>query len=121
MHSVSFSALFAATVVVLSSSTTLSQRQEGFPFKVATWNVRSGMGIPGFNTTWWTGTTTNCTDRSKPVNAWGVGLPQKSLEQIKADQSIVALAIQEAWHCGSPENVNSVLNFKTASREQEGV
>lgn len=90
------------------------------PFKVATWNIRSGMGIRGFTTTSWSSDTTNCTDRSKPVNAWGMGLPQAELERIRADQSIVALALQEAWSCGSPQNVNGVLGFKSASGERNG-
>jgi endonuclease/exonuclease/phosphatase family metal-dependent hydrolase len=90
-------------------------------FKVATWNIRSGMGIRGFASTGWDSNSSNCTDRSRPMNAWGMGLPQRELERIKADPSIVALALQEAWHCGSPANVNQVLGFKTPTREQEGV
>jgi endonuclease/exonuclease/phosphatase family metal-dependent hydrolase len=90
-------------------------------FKVATWNIRSGMGIRGFTTTTWDHTTVNCTDRSKPLNAWGIGLPQAELERLRADQTIVAVAIQEAWYCGSPANVNSVLGFRTASQERNGV
>jgi hypothetical protein len=100
-------------------------------FKVATWNVRSGMGVTGYSTRWWsiealTGRgwnheTLNCTDPGKPVNAWGIGLPQKELERLRADSSIVALAVQEAWNCGKPQQLNSVLRFKTATREQNGV
>ena len=90
------------------------------PFKVATWNIRSGMGIRGFNTTSWSSDTLNCTDRSKPLNAWGVGLPQQELERIRDDQSIVAFATQEAWNCGNPTNINSVLGFKTMSGERNG-
>jgi hypothetical protein len=90
-------------------------------FKVGTWNVRSGMGIAGFGTRNWQHTTVNCTDRAKPMNAWGMGLPQKVLERIKADPAIVALAVQEAWFCGKPAQLNAVLGFKTATREQNGV
>jgi endonuclease/exonuclease/phosphatase family metal-dependent hydrolase len=110
-----------AAVLIASSST---KPQPPFPtdrFKVASWNIRSGMGIHGFDTTTWTSDTTNCRDRSKPVNAWGVGLPQKALRELERDPSVVALALQEAWRCGSPGNVNAVLRFKTPSREQEGV
>ncbi|MEO8521306.1 MAG: endonuclease/exonuclease/phosphatase family protein [Acidobacteriota bacterium] len=89
-------------------------------FKVATWNIRSGMGIRGFTTTSWSHETINCTDRSKPINAWGIGLPQAELGRIKDDPSIVALALQEAWNCGSPNNVNGVVGFKTASGERDG-
>jgi len=90
-------------------------------FRVATWNVRSGMGVRGFRTTSWNHDTLNCTDRSKPMNAWGVGLPQAVLRQLRGDPAIVALAVQEAWNCGSPAQLNAVLGFKLATREQEGV
>ncbi len=89
-------------------------------FKVATWNIRSGMGIRGFSTTSWSHETLNCTDRSKPLNAWGLGLPQAELEKIRGDQSIVALAVQEAWNCAFPQQINGVLGFKTASGERNG-
>jgi hypothetical protein len=89
-------------------------------FKVATWNIRSGMGIRGFSTTSWSSDTLNCTDSSKPMNAWGIGLPQAELARIRDDLSIVAFAVQEAWNCGSPTNINGVLGFKTISREQNG-
>jgi hypothetical protein len=89
-------------------------------FKVATWNIRSGMGIRGFTTTSWSSDTLNCTDQSKPLNAWGIGLPQQELERIREDQSIVAFATQEAWNCGSPTNINSILGFKVMSGERNG-
>lgn len=78
------------------------------------------MGIRGFSTTSWSHDTLNCTDPSQPMNAWGIGLPQAQLERIKADPAIVALALQEAWNCGSPRNVNGVLAFKTVSRDRNG-
>lgn len=89
-------------------------------FKVATWNIRSGMGVNGFTTTSWSSGTLNCTDRSQPMNAWGVGLPQAELSRIADDRSIVAVAVQEAWNCGNPTNINSVLGFKDITREQNG-
>jgi endonuclease/exonuclease/phosphatase family metal-dependent hydrolase len=89
-------------------------------FKVATWNIRSGMGIRGFHTTSWSSDTINCTDRSKPVNAWGIGLTQAALARVKNDPSIVALALQEAWNCGVPKNVQAVVQFKTASNGRNG-
>ena len=30
------------------------------------------------------------------------------------------MALQEAWHCGEPQNVNGVLGFKGVSRGHEG-
>jgi endonuclease/exonuclease/phosphatase family metal-dependent hydrolase len=90
-------------------------------FRVATWNIRSGMGIRGFTTRHWSHDTLNCSDRSKPMNAWGVGLPQQILRQLRDDPTLVALAVQEAWNCGAPVRINEVLGFKLATREQEGV
>ena len=91
------------------------------PFKVATWNVRSGMGIRGFSTRHWSHDTLNCTDRSRPLNAWGIGLPQRELQRIRDDSTVIAVAVQEAWNCGRPENLNGVLRFKAATREHNGV
>jgi hypothetical protein len=120
MRSASALAL-AATLLACDANSTVTLHGATPSFKVATWNVRSGMGIRGFSTTTWTDTTFNCTDRSKPLNAWGKGLPQRALQSIKDDPSIVALAVQEAWRCGSPSNVNSVVQFKTVTGDGEGV
>ena len=89
-------------------------------FKVATWNIRSGMGINGFATKAWTSNTLNCADRSQPLNAWGMGLPQEELARIRDDRSIVAFAVQEAWNCGNPSSINGVLGFKTMTEERNG-
>jgi len=78
------------------------------------------MGINGFATTNWSSNTLNCTNPAQPMNAWGMRLPQAELEKIRVDPEIVALAIQEAWNCGSPSNVNGVLGFKTASADRDG-
>ncbi|HEY1305588.1 MAG TPA: endonuclease/exonuclease/phosphatase family protein [Vicinamibacterales bacterium] len=93
--------------------------------KLAFYNIRSGMGIPGlpghqspFSNV------RNCTDRSKPVNAWGTGLVQQTLTSaIASDPSILALGLAEAWKdvCGSPERVRAVLGWKTASEVRNGV
>jgi len=89
-------------------------------FKVASWNIRSGMGIAGFSTTSWTSNTLNCTDRSQPLNAWGIELPQVELGKVRDDHSIVALAVQEAWNCGNPTNINGILGFKQITGERNG-
>lgn len=101
----------------LSGSDTIGQSTT---FKVATWNIRSGMGIAGFSTTTWTSNTLNCTDRSQPLNAWGMGIPQVELGRIRDDRSIVAFAVQEAWNCGNPSNINGVLGFKQITDERAG-
>jgi hypothetical protein len=78
------------------------------------------MGIRAAATTAWKHDTLNCSDKSRPLNAWGIRLPQRELERIKADESIVALAIQEAWNCAVPSKVNEVLGFRAATRDQDG-
>jgi hypothetical protein len=89
-------------------------------FKVATWNIESGMGIRGFTTTSWSSETLNCTDPSKPLNAWGIRLPQAELAHVRDDPAIVAFAVQEAWHCGNPTNINGELGFQAITQEREG-
>jgi endonuclease/exonuclease/phosphatase family metal-dependent hydrolase len=113
-----------AAAVALAVLPAIAAAQRGRPvrsFKVATWNIRSGMGVRGFTTTTWDSDTLNCTDPAKPMNAWGIGLPQKELEHLRADPAIVVLALQEAWNCASAKNVNAVLKFKAPAAEQEGV
>ena len=90
-------------------------------FKVATWNIRSGMGIRGFTTTSWDDETLNCEDPSRPLNAWGHRLPQRELARLRDDPAIVAVGLQEAWNCAAPPRVNSVLGFTGVSMEVEGV
>lgn len=90
-------------------------------FKVATWNIRSGMGTRGFRTTSWRSDTLNCTDPSQPLNAWGIGLPQRELAGLASDRGVVALALQEAWNCASPRQVNSVLRFAAVTASHQGV
>jgi endonuclease/exonuclease/phosphatase family metal-dependent hydrolase len=123
-HIAGLTILLALPLAMLLTSATLAAQPPvavDRTFRVATWNIRSGMGIRGFRTTNWNHDTLNCSDRSKPMNAWGVGLPQQILQQLRRDTTIVALAVQEAWNCGSPARINEVLGFKFATREQEGV
>jgi hypothetical protein len=94
-------------------------------FKVAYWNVKSGKGqvaMPGHPATFVD--TSNCTDTTQPLNAWGVNLMQQELvAKIKNDPQIVALGLGEAWTtvCGSPENIRAVLGWKARTNEQNGV
>jgi endonuclease/exonuclease/phosphatase family metal-dependent hydrolase len=115
---------FIATLIVAAACTSPhspTDQPTGPVFKVATWNIRSGMGIRGFGSTAWSHDTLNCTDRTKPKNAWGIGLPQAELERLRADPSIAAVAIQEAWNCAAPDAINAILGFRTATRQEEGV
>jgi endonuclease/exonuclease/phosphatase family metal-dependent hydrolase len=93
----------------------------GTTFKVANWNIRSGDGscASGFSCPF-NDTVQNCTDQTMPMNAWGKGFVQGSLNNLNTDQSIIALGLEEAWNCGKPANVNSVLGWKFASGEYDG-
>ena len=59
--------------------------------KVAFWNVRSGKGAPAL-----AGhaspfvDTTNCTDLTQPLNAWGVGAVQAELAKLNGVQTASA-------------------------------
>lgn len=92
-------------------------------FSVATWNIRSGYGAvaEGVHSPF-DMNTANCTDATKPQNAWGVGLPQRFINaDIGADPSMVALGLQEAWgSCGNVKNIAALLKW-TASPERSGV
>jgi hypothetical protein len=92
-------------------------------FKVAYYNIQSGKGepaMPGHNVEFFD--VSNCTDPSQPLNAWGVGLVQRHLQQsIGNDPSIVALGLGEAWLCGSPANVQNLLKWKARTQTKNGV
>ena len=38
-----------------------------------------------------------------------------------SDPSVIALGVNEAWTCASPENIRKALGWKSATREQNGV
>ena len=94
-------------------------------FKVAFLNIQSGKGEPALSGhTADFSDTTNCTDPTLPLNAWGIGLIQDHLRNtIGADLRIVALGLGESWAsvCGSPENVRKTLGWVAASSERNGV
>ena len=92
--------------------------------KVGLWNVRSGKGIAALPGRYAPYTdSTNCTDPSRPLNAWGVGAVQAQLTSALSDPAVIALAVNESWSsvCASPENVRKVLGWKSATREQNGI
>ncbi len=85
--------------------------QTGPTFKVATWNMRGGSGIKG-----WVGragfesSTGNCTDHTRPLNAWGVGFMQPFVtKHVAADADVVAFATQEGWGCTRSAKVGPLL------------
>jgi hypothetical protein len=91
------------------------QRQEG-TFKVANWNVRSGMGIAGKKNPQINSDTTDCTQNaSKPGGPFW-----PALDAVKKDSGIVALGVQEAWACATPEKMREYLGWKQATPERNG-
>ena len=92
-------------------------------FKVAYFNIQSGKGEPGLpGRQVLFSDTTNCTDPSQPLNAWGVNFLQPYLvNSVGADPSIVALGLSEAWLCGSEVNVRQVLGWRAHSTNRNGV
>jgi Big-like domain-containing protein len=92
-------------------------------FKVAWFNIQSGKGepaLPGHTSTFVD--TTNCTDTTQPLNAWGVGMIQKELiNKVGNDPKMVAIGLAEAWFCGTEGNVQKLLGWKAKSGNQNGV
>jgi hypothetical protein len=91
-------------------------------FKVAYWNIKSGKGqiaLPGYPATFVD--TSNCTDPTQPLNAWGVGLVPEELSKLAADPRIVALGLGEAWLCGNPQRVRAALGWASTVTDQNGV
>jgi endonuclease/exonuclease/phosphatase family metal-dependent hydrolase len=108
---------FAATLVRAAADA------QTITFKIANWNIRSGMGRCGVagDPCTFTDSTTNCVDASAPLNAWGYGLPQAVLATLNRDPEVLALGLEEAWGCGSSTNVRNALHWAYASPDYNGV
>lgn len=91
--------------------------------KLAFFNIQSGkgeVGLPGRPALFTD--TQNCTDTTKPLNAWGAGLVQRELVRaVKNDPAVVALGLAEAWLCGSAENVRGLLGWAAKSSTRNGL
>jgi len=92
-------------------------------FKVAFYNIRSGMGIqPLGGRPAPFAETVNCDPASGRVNAWGAGKVQAELaKSVKNDPLVLALGLAEAWNCASPKQVREALQWKADSGERNGV
>jgi exonuclease III len=112
------------TATIAASPIPLVQAQRPSSFKVAFLNVRAGKGQPGLRgrPTPFT-STTNCTDTTKPLNAWGIGLVQQHLLQSVGQEPVIALGLAESWAsvCGSPERVRKALGWAARTSERNGV
>jgi exonuclease III len=112
----------AIAAAALAAAWLLTGQAASATFKVAFYNIRSGKGIQplrGHAAPF--ADTDNCTDRSRPVNAWGAGIVQHELvEKLGQDPSVIALGLAEAWHCASPEQVRAALGWKAHTGEHNG-
>src|SRR5689334_17959305 len=103
----------AAVAQPFHLSTPVAAQSATRTFKVAFYNIQSGKGmqpVAGGVSTF--ADTTNCTDRTQPLNAWGAGVVQAELTaRIGNDPSVVALGLAEAWPCATPDAVRQVLGW----------
>src|SRR5262245_29805225 len=101
---VSFVLVAIAVAHVVSSA----QESRSEPFRVANWNVRSGMGIAGKKNPRINSDTTDCTlNASKPGGPFW-----PALNTVRDDKEIIALGVQEAWACATPEKMRAYLGWK---------
>ena len=85
-------------------------------FKVANWNVRSGMGIAGTTNPKINSDSTDCS-----VNASKPGGPfWPAMDAVKDDAAVIALGVQEAWACATPQKIRAYLGWRHATPEQNG-
>jgi hypothetical protein len=108
---------FVCAVLALSMPATAAAQT----FKIANWNIRSGKGIAGLTgPRLFDSDTANCTDPAQPLNAWGVGVPQAELRKLNGDPNVVALALEEAWHCAAPARVQEALGWSASLPDRNG-
>ncbi len=93
-------------------------------FKVAHWNVQSAFGKAG-----WAGDGGFTPGSNCKSNAWGDGhgpLAKALVSTVGQDGAVVALTLNEAWSCATPQRIKSLLGFAavapgTATGEAGGV
>ena len=91
-------------------------------FKVAYYNIQSGMGATQLAGSCPFERNSNCVDPSRPMNAWGTGVVQAELERaVNADPQVIALGLSEAWPCATPAAVRSALGWAAHTGERNGV
>jgi hypothetical protein len=115
--------LLTWVILLPAAESAFAQTATEPPIKLAFLNIQSGIGevgLPGRPVLF--ANTTNCTNATQPLNAWGVGFVQQALvSALRDDTSIIALGLAEAWTCGSAANVRSLLGWASKTGTQNGV
>lgn len=93
-------------------------------FKIAFLNIQAGRGEPGFpGRTCVFQDTTNCSDLTQPLNAWGHGVIQDELIRVvQNDPEVIAIGLAEAWEtlCGSGRQVQALLGWAARTGTRNG-
>lgn len=112
--------VLAALVLALAAAVVVGGPGEARAgWKVAHWNVQSGFGKGG-----WQGSCPFRPGSDCSANAWGGGrgpLAQTLISKVKNDPEVVALTLNEAWTCATPERVRSLLGWPAVAPERNGV
>jgi hypothetical protein len=102
-------------IVAAGRQVSLSQQPATAPFKVASWNVRSGMGIGGKKPQINHNTPDCRLNASKPGGPFW-----PAMDAVKTDAEVIALGVQEAWGCATPEAMRAYLGWRLATPERNG-
>jgi hypothetical protein len=111
-----FYILCIATILLTTSEMFRAQAPPARSFEVANWNVRSGMGIAAATNSHINSDTTDCSlNASKPGGPFW-----PAMDTVRDDPAIVALGVQEAWACATPEKIREYLGWRHATPERNG-
>jgi hypothetical protein len=102
-------------IVAAGRQVSLSPQPATAAFKVASWNVRSGMGIGGKKPQINHNTTDCRLNASKPGGPFW-----PAMDAVKTDAEVIALGVQEAWACAAPEAMRAYLGWRQATPERNG-
>jgi hypothetical protein len=105
-----------AAAIAFAVATVRFHAQEAPGFKVANWNLRSGMGIAGTKNPKIDSDTTDCSkNASKPGGPFW-----PAMNAVRDDRAIIALGVEEAWACATPEKIVEYLHWKHATPQMNG-
>jgi PKD repeat protein len=121
-----FSLLIVVVIACVISSIDARQSSgDDSTFKVAFLNIKAGKGQQGlaghacsFQDT------TNCTDTTQPLNAWGLGVVQDELiRAVQSDPEVIAIGLAESWEtlCGSARQVQALFGWAARTSTHNGI